>query len=127
MGKARKRKQRGRTADATVRQKREERKGRNRRLSSRKRRRSGRKKAERKRKIPKAKAEGKHLRNGCGSESGKGERKQTAMLSTETGKECTGNQAEEKAENGESERKNRSTGKAAVRRSQEEGNGRNRG
>ena len=47
------------------------------RLSSRKRKGSGRKEAERKWKIPKAKAEGKHLRNSCGSESGKGERKLT--------------------------------------------------
>ena len=38
-----------------------------------------------------------------------------------------GNQAEEKVENGEAERKNRSTGKATVRQDQEEGKGRNRG
>ena len=50
-------------------------------------------KAEAERKIPEARAEGKHLRSGCGSESGKGERKHTAKLSTGTGKECTGNQA----------------------------------
>ena len=37
-----------------------------------------------------------------------------------------GNQAEEKAESGEAERTNRGTGKAAVRRGREEGNGRNR-
>ena len=43
--------------------------------------------------------EGKHLRNSCGSEAGKGERKHTARLSTGTGKECTGNQA---GKNGES-------------------------
>ena len=53
------------------------------------------------RKIPEARAEGKHLRNSCGSESGKGERKHTAKLSTGTGKECTGNQA---GENGEDRR-----------------------
>ena len=76
-----------------MRQKREERKGRNRRLSSWKRRRSGRKEADGKRKIRKARAGGKHLRNSCGSESGKGERKQTGKLSTETGVERTGNQA----------------------------------
>ena len=93
MGKPRKRKRRGSTEGATVRQEREKRKGRNRRLSSRKQRRSGRKKAEGKRKIRKAKAGSKHLRNGCGSESGKGERKHTAKLSTGTGKDCTGNQA----------------------------------
>ena len=37
-----------------------------------------------------------------------------------------GNQAEEKVENGEAERKNRSTEKATVRQDQEEGTGRNR-
>ena len=37
-----------------------------------------------------------------------------------------GNQAEDKAENGEAERKNRSTGRATERQGQEEGNGRNR-
>ena len=79
----------GRTGKATVRRKREERKGRNSGLSSRKRNRSGRKEANGKRKISKEK----HLRNGRGSESGKGERKRTAKLSTGTGKECTGIQA----------------------------------
>ena len=67
----------GRTGEATVRRKREERKGRNSGLSSRKGSRSGRKKADAERKMQEAKAEGKHLRNGRGSESGKGERKQT--------------------------------------------------
>ena len=89
--------------EATVRQKREERKGRNRRLSSRKGNRSGRKEAEGTRKMQEAKAEGKHLRNGCGSESGKGEKKQTETLSTKTGKECTGNQAGKNGGNRESE------------------------
>ena len=50
--------------------------------------------------MPKAKAEGKHLRNSCGSESGKGERKRTVELSTGTEKEDTGNQV---GENGESQ------------------------
>ena len=59
-------------------------------------------KAEAERKIPEVKAEGKHLRNSCGSESGKGERKHTARLSTGTGKECTGNQA---GKNGEDVRR----------------------
>ena len=68
----------------------------NRRLSSRKRRRSGRKKAEGKRKIRKAKAGSKHLRNSCGSESGKGERKRTAKPSKQNRKERTGNQPGEK-------------------------------
>ena len=49
----------------------------NRMLSNRKQGESGRKKAEGKRKIPKAKAKGKHLWNSCGSEAGKDERKQT--------------------------------------------------
>ena len=42
---------------------------------------------------------GEHLWNSCGSEAGKGERKRTARPSTETGIECTRNQA---GENGES-------------------------
>ena len=103
MGKRRKRKRKAGTGEATVRRKREERKGRNRRPSSRKRKRSGRKEAEAKRKIRKAKAGSKHLRNSCGSESGKGERTHTAKLSTGTGKECTGNQAGENGENRGSE------------------------
>ena len=111
MGKPRKRKRKGSTEEATVRQKREERKGRNRGLSSRKRRRSGRKKAEGKRKIRKAKAGSKHLWNGCGSEAGKGEKKHTAKLSTGTGKECTGNQAGENGENVRSE-----SGRRALRK-----------
>ena len=93
----------GRTGEATVRRKREERKGRNRGLSSRKRNESGRKEANGKRKTWKVKAGSEHLRNGRGSESGKGERKHTAKLSTGTGKECTGNQAGENGENRGSE------------------------
>ena len=93
----------GRTGEATVRRKREERKGRNRRLSSRKRNRSGRKEAEGKRKMRKAKAGSKHLWHSCGSEAGKGEKKHTAKLSTGTGTECTGNQAGENGENVRSE------------------------
>ena len=54
--------------------------------------------------MPEARAEGEHLRNGCGSESGKSERKHTARLSTGTGKECTGNQAGENGENRRNER-----------------------
>ena len=81
----------------------EEQKGRNRKLSSRNRNRSGRKKVEGKGKRPKARAQGKHLRNSCGSESGKGERKHTAMLSTGTGKERMGNQAGENGEDRRSE------------------------
>ena len=86
-----------------MRRNREEKERKNIRLSSRKQNRSGRKKAEEKRKIRNAKAGGKHLRNSCGSESGKGERKHTAKLSTGTGKECTGNQAGKNGENAESE------------------------
>ena len=41
-----------------------------------------RKGTEAERKIPEARAEGKHLTSSCGSESGKGERKHTARLST---------------------------------------------
>ena len=73
--------------------------------------RSGRKEAEGKRKIRKAQAGSKHLRTSCGSESGKGERKHTAMLSTGTGTECTGNQAGENGENAGSE-----SGKRALRK-----------
>ena len=79
------------TEEATVRRRQEAGKERTVRLSSRKRKVSGRKKADLKWKMPEVKTEGKHLRNSCGSESGKGERKHTATLSTETGKECTGN------------------------------------
>ena len=86
-----------------MRQKREERKGRNRGLSSRKESGSGRKEAEAERKMQEAKAESKHSWNSCGSEARKGERKHTARLSTGTGKECTGNQAGKNGENAESE------------------------
>ena len=49
--------------------------------------------------VEKTGKEGQHLWNGCGSEAGKSERKQTAKPSPGTGKERTGNQA---GENGES-------------------------
>ena len=55
---------------ATVRQSQEEENGRNRKRSSWKRKGYGRKKVNWKRKVPKAKAQGNHLRNSCGSESG---------------------------------------------------------
>ena len=51
--------------------------------------------------MPKAKAEGKHLWNGCGSETGKSERKRTAKLSTGIWKEDMRNQVGEKEETGE--------------------------
>ena len=62
----------GRTGEATVRRKREERKGRNSGLSSRKWNGSGRKEANGKRKISKEK----HLRNSCGKRIREG-RKET--------------------------------------------------
>ena len=51
--------------------------------------------------MPEAKAEGKHLWNGCGSEAGKSERKLTAKPSTGTRKEGMRNQAGEKGETAE--------------------------
>ena len=101
MGKTGKRKRNRSSVEATVRQKREERNGRNRKPSSLERKQRRRKEPERKGQRPKVKAEGKHSWNGCGSETRKDERKHTAMPSTETGKECMGNQA---GENGESRR-----------------------
>ena len=104
----------------------------NRRLSSWKRKASGRKEASRTWKRPdgkrtrESKAEGKHLRNGCGSESGKSERKRTAKLSTGIWKEGTGNQAGEKEET-EKARAKAGTGKATVRRHREEKEKKNRG
>ena len=76
---------------------------------------SGRKKVSRKWKIPKAKAEGKHLWNGCGSETGKSERKRTAKLSTGIWKEDMRNQVGEKEETEEA-RAEAGIGKATVRR-----------
>ena len=70
------------TGKAAVRQNREEKERKNRRLSSWKRKRNGRKKVERKWKIPEKKLEGKHLWNGCGSEARKSEKKRTARPST---------------------------------------------
>ena len=81
----------GGTAD---RGEREEGKGKSGRLSSQNQNGSGRKKVDRKGKSPKARAKGKHLRNSCGSESGKDERKHTGSRVRRTGKEDTGNQVE---------------------------------
>ena len=75
---------------------------------------------------PKAKAQGKHLRNSCGSESRKGERKPTVEPSTRTWKESMRNQAGEKGETEEA-RAETGTGKAAVRRNREEKERKNRG
>ena len=80
---------------------------------------------DRKGKRPKAKAQGKHLRNSCGSESGKGERKPSAKPSTGTWKEGMRNQAGEKGETEEA-RAETGTGKAAVRRNREEKERKNR-
>ena len=64
--------------------------------------------------------EGKHLRNSCGSESGKGERKHTAKLSTEN-RERTHEKSGGKERGKPKERKReRSTEEATVRRKQEE-------
>ena len=70
-------------------------------------------------KRPKAKAQGKHLRNSCGSESRKGERKPSAKPSTRTWKEGMRNQAGDKGETVET-RVETGTGKATVRRNREE-------
>ena len=80
----------------------------------------------RKWKIPKAKAEGKHLWNGCGSEAGTSERKRTARLSTGIWKEDTRNQVGEKEETEEA-RAETGIGKATVRRNREEKERKNRG
>ena len=75
---------------------------------------------------PKAKAEGKHLWNGCGSEAGKSERKRTVKPSTGTWKEGMRNQAGEKGETEEA-RAEAGTGKAAARRNREEKERKSRG
>ena len=67
--------------------------------------------------------ERKHLRNGCGSESGKSERKQTAKLSTGIWKEGMRNQAGENGGSRRSESEGGSTEEATAGRSQEEGKG----
>ena len=79
------------TGKAAVRQNREEKERKNRRLSSWKRKRNRRKKVDRKWKILEVKTEGKHLWNGCGSEAGKSKKKRTAKPSTRTWKEGTRN------------------------------------
>ena len=76
-------------------------------------------------KSPKARAKGKHLRNSCGSESRKGERKPTVEPSTGTWKESMRNQAGEKGGTEEA-RAETGTGKAAVRRNREEEKRKNR-
>ena len=111
---------------AAVRRNREEKERKNRKLSSWKLEESRRKKANGKRKIPEVKTEGKHLWNGCGSETGKSERKRTVKPSTGTWKEGMRNQAGDKGETEEA-RAESGTGKAAVRRNREEKERKNRG
>ena len=65
------------------------------------------------------------MRNSCGSESRKGERKPTVELSTGIWKESMRNQAGEKEETEEA-RAETGTGKAAVRRNREEKERKNR-
>ena len=66
------------------------------------------------------------MRNSCGSESRKGERKPSARPSTRTWKEDMRNQVGEKGETEEA-RAETGTGEAAVRRNQEEKERKNRG
>ena len=108
-----------------MRQVRKNRKVRNRRLSSRKQNGSGRKKAEGERKIPKMKVGGKHLRNSCGSESGKDERKQTVSTSTRSVNEYMRNQVGKNGESVEAKVETY-TETAAVRQNQQERKERNR-
>ena len=98
-----------------MRRRQEERKGRNRKPSSRRRKGSGRKKVERKRKRPEVRTEGKHLWNSCGSEAGRSEKKRTVEPSTGTWKEGMRNQAGEKGESKEARAEMR-TREATVRR-----------
>ena len=114
------------TGKAAVRQNREEKERKNRKLSSWKRKENGRKKVERKWKIPEVRTEGKHLWNGCGSEAGKSEKKRTVGPSTRIWKEDMRNQVGEKEETEEA-RAETGTGKAAVRRNREEKERKNRG
>ena len=102
------------TEQATERQGQEEGNGRNRELSSRKRNGSGRKKAEGKRKVPKAKAQGKHLRNSCGKRIREGRKETNRKPSTKTWKEGTRDQAGEKGESEEAKAEAR-TGKTTER------------
>ena len=74
---------------------------------------------------PKAKAQGRHLRNSCGSESGRGERKPSVEPSTGTWKEGMRNQAGEK-EGTEEARAESGIGEATVRQNREEKERKNR-
>ena len=101
-GKARKRKRRRGTGEATERQKREERKGRNRRLSSRKESGSGRKEAEAERKMLEGKV-WQALVEQLWERSEEGRKETNREPSTRTWKGSTGNRAEEKGESQGSE------------------------
>ena len=72
------------------------------------------------------KTEGKHLRNSCGSETGKSEKKRTVEPSTRTWKEDMRNQVGEKGETEET-RVETGTEEASVRRKREEKERKNRG
>ena len=72
------------------------------------------------------KTEGKHLRNSCGSETGKSKKKRTARPSTRIWKEGMRNQVGEKGETEEA-RAETGIGKATVRRNREEKERKNRG
>ena len=114
------------TGKATVRQDREEGKGRNRKLSSRKLKpkqtKEGRSQAER----PKAKAQGKHLRNSCGKRIREGRKETNRKPSTRTGKEGMRNQAGDNGESEEAKAKTH-TGKTPERWNREERKGRTEG
>ena len=71
------------------------------------------------RKIPEERSEGKHLTSSCGSESGKGERKHTARLSTKNREGMHGKPG--RKERGRRKKGNRktSTEEATARRRQE--------
>ena len=114
------------TGKAAVRQNREEKERKNRKLSSWKRKVSRRKKGNRKRKRLEVRTEGKHLWNGCGSEAGRSEKKRTAKPSTRIWKEGMRNQAREKEETEEA-RAETGIGEATVRRNREEKERKNRG
>ena len=102
------------TGKATVRQSREEGKGRNRRLSSRKLKLKRTKESQSQAERPKAKAQGKHLRNSCGKRIGEGRKETNRKPSTRTWKESMRDQAGEKGESEEAKAEAR-TGKTTER------------
>ena len=64
--------------------------------------------------------EGKHLRNSCGSESGKGERKHTAKLSTKNREGMHGKPGRRERGRPQERKGERSAEEATVRRNREE-------